>query len=137
MRPGNSTTPYGWALRGLTVLIALYSAFWSGLLIWAWTGLAPTHLGSLDTAGTLEFVPVWARFSVWLWTLFLAAAVWACWTGRARAWLWVVLAMVPHLVVFLTLSANPFYDGTAGYINFAIEFGTALLLYFAARSRGD
>ena len=39
-------------------------------------------------------------------------------------------AIIPHLAAFLTLSANPYYDGTFGYLNIALE---VFVVYWLAR----
>jgi hypothetical protein len=114
----------------LVSLLALYSAFWSGLVLLAWLGLTPERLFHLDIADALALLPVWTRLALWLWTALLLAALIAVLRRRKGAAVLVACAIGPHLAAFLTLSANPYYDGAFGYLNIALEL---FLVYWCAR----
>ncbi|MEA1943640.1 MAG: hypothetical protein U9P68_15465 [Pseudomonadota bacterium] len=121
---------YGTVATVLVGLLALYSAIWSGLVLLAWLGLTPDRVFHLDIADALALLPVWTRLALWLWTALLLAALAAVLFRRKGAAVLVAGAIIPHLAVFLTLSANPYYDGTFGYLNITLEI---FLVYWCAR----
>lgn len=114
----------------LLSLLALYSAFWSGLVLLAWLGLTPQRVFHLDVADALALLPVWTRLALWLWTALLLASLVAVLFRRKGAAVLVACAIIPHLAAFLTLSSNPYYDGAFGYLNIALEL---FLVYWCAR----
>lgn len=121
---------YGTVATVLISLLALYSAFWSGLVLLAWLGITPQRVFHLDVADALSFLPIWTRLVLWLWTALLVAALFAVLFRREGAAVLLAGAIIPHLAAFLTLSANPYYDGTFGYLNIALEI---FLVFWLAR----
>lgn len=121
---------YGTFATALVSLLALYSAFWSGLVLLAWLEITPERVFQLDVSDALSLLPVWTRLALWLWTTLLMAALVAVLFRRKGAVVLLASAIIPHLAAFLTLSANPYYDGTFGYLNIALE---VFVVYWLAR----
>lgn len=121
---------YGMVSTALISVLALYSVFWSGLVLLAWLGGTPERVLDLDVSDALSLLPIWTRLVLWLWTTLLVAALVAVLFRRKGAVILLASAIIPHLLAFLTLSANPYYDGTFGYLNIALEI---FLVYWLAR----
>ena len=125
------SAPFSLVLRGLGVVLAGYAVLWAGLLTIGLLGLAPDRILELDTRNALAFTPWGARIGVYVWAIGMLAGVTALIAQRAVAPVLIMVGFAAHLTVFLYLTANPYYDGFAGYPNLALEI---ILLLTAMRA---
>lgn len=117
--------------NGLLTVLALYAVFWAALVGLGWLGVISGQVYALDVGNALALVPVWTRWLIFLWAILLSLSAAASLAGHRSALAWLLAALPVHVTVFLTLSLNPYYDGTVGYLNISLELIAAYLLYRA------
>lgn len=125
-----------WPTCLLVSVLAAYSVFWAGLVVLAWFGAAPATLFQLDTIGSLSYLAVWTRLMLILWAVAMVVGAVSAWRQQPLAAVWLAAGFVPHLLVFLSLSSHPYYDGRPGYVNFALEI-VAIYLLYRGRRQGE
>ena len=117
------------ALISVLALLTLYASAWAGIIVYFMSGGRIEMVLGIQMANAWEYTSTLTRIAVLFWAVALWLTLGAALLRRRYAGFAMIGVILIHLAAFIPLTANPYYDATAGYFVVSLELLLTPLLF--------